>query len=336
MTTTRRRFALGAAALPLLPTALSAQEAAAPLGLELVRETALGLDQLHALVIRQGDETLLEVAPRGAGLDRAANVKSVSKTLLALLTGIAIDRGVLEGPEQRVLPILGRRDFGDARDALTIGHLLSMRGGLASTSGPNYGPWVESADWVGFVLEGDLVDRPGGRYIYSTGSWHVLGAALAEAAGEDLLTLARRWLGGPLDIDFAAWERDPQGYYLGGNQMALSPRHLARVGEMVLAGGRWNGGVVVPEAWIDESWRSRGRSRWTGDGYGYGWFLSRLGGTRMNYGRGYGGQVLAVAPELDLSVAITSDPNRPARSGGYFGDLRRLLAAIARAPEVAV
>ena len=320
-------------------TALALAAAGAPLRAQRVPATgptldgiaarAEALDQLHAIVVRRGDAPLLEAAFRGPGLDRVANVKSVSKTLVALLAGIAIERGALAGVDARVLPLLGRPPAGDARDALTVGHLLAMRAGLASTSGPRYGAWVSSGDWVEFVLGGPLEDRPGGRYVYSTGGWHVLGAVLARVTGRDLLALARDWLGAPLGIDLAPWDRDPQGRYLGGNQMALSPRHLARVGDMVRQDGRWQGRQVVPAAWIEASWRSRGRTPWTGDGYGYGWFLTRVAGRRAAYGRGYGGQLLAVVPSLELTVAVTSDPDSPARSDGHFGDLLALLRATA-------
>ena len=161
--------------------------------------------------------------------------------------------------------------------------------------------------------------------LYSTGSTHVLGAALATATGESLLTLVRRWLGAPLGIDIPAWTRDPQGYYLGGNEMAVSPRALARIGEMIRQGGAWEGDRVVSEDWLAASFRPRTRSPWSGLGYGYGWFLGRAGGTDYALARGYGGQVLAVAPEAGITVVITSDPTRPARSGGYFGELQRFI-----------
>lgn len=317
--TTRRSIILSAPTLLVL-----ARQSAA----RTIEEAARDLGQLHAVSVSVSGREILGIAPRGPGLDRVANVKSVSKTLLALLTGIAIERGVIASPDQKVLPLLGRPPAGDARDALTVGHLLTMRAGLESTSGPRYGAWIASPDWVDTVLEGDLVSSPGGQFIYSTGGWHVLGAALSRAADDDLLSIARRWLGAPLGIDFAPWVRDPQGRYLGGNEMALSPRALRRIGEAVVAGGRWNGAQVVPEGWIDTSWQARARSPWSGDAYGYGWFLTRFAGRNAAYGRGYGGQMLVVVPSRDMVIAITSDPTLPARSGGYFSDLRGLVEQI--------
>ncbi len=321
MTMTRRTFALTGAASLMAPAAIAQ-------GAQGYAQTAAGLDQLHALVVRQGGEDLLAEAYRGGGLSQVANVKSVSKTLVALLTGIAIEKGHLSGVDQAVLPLLGRAETGDALDDLTIGDLLSMRAGLASTSGGNYGTWVSSGDWVDFVLDQELVSAPGGRFIYSTGGWHVLGAALSQASGMSLHRMAQEWLGAPLGVDFAPWVRDPQGRYLGGNEMAVSPQGLARIGEMVLQQGRAGDSQVVPQDWIERSWEPRGRSPFSGDQYGYGWFLTQIAGREASYGRGYGGQVLAVVPSLDLVIAITSDPTLPARSGGYFGDLRNLMEQI--------
>ncbi|MEM7711083.1 MAG: serine hydrolase, partial [Pseudomonadota bacterium] len=178
-------------------------------------------------------------------------------------------------------------------------------------------------------LDQPLEAAPGDRFIYSTGTTHLLGVALARAAGRDLLDLAQSWLGRPMNVDFAPWVADPQGNYLGGNDMALSPRALSRIGRMCLAGGTWNDERVVSRDWLDRAWTPRGRSPWSGDGYGYGWFLTRLDGSSAAYARGYGGQVLAVLPETRTVITVTSDPNLPARSRGYFGQLKGLMERIA-------
>ncbi|WP_346796806.1 serine hydrolase [Halomonas sp. Bachu 37] len=289
------------------------------------------LDQLHSLVIHRQGERLFAEAFRGPALDQPANVKSVSKTLVALLTGIAIDRDILEGPDQRVLPLLGRAPAGDARDELTIGHLLSMQAGLGSTSRGNYGAWIASNDWVDYALNRPLEDQPGSGFIYSTGGWHILGAVLSQVTGQSLHRLAQDWLGDPLDIVIPPWTTDPQGRYFGGNNMAISPLGLARTGDMVLNGGQVDGQHVVSESWIETSWQPRTRSPYSGDQYGYGWFLTTYAGQQVAYARGYGGQMLAVVPSRHLSIAITSDPTKPASSDGYFLDLQRLAERIVEA-----
>ena len=284
--------------------------------------------QLHAILVAHRGETVVAEAFRGGGLAAYANVKSVSKSILSLLLGAAIDRGVVASVEARLAEVAPGLIPPDARpqvSELTLKDLVTLRAGLERTSGPNYGEWIASDDWVADALSRPFVAEPGGRMLYSTGSFHVLGAALAEASGRDLLSLTRAWLGDPLDIRVPPWTRDPQGYYMGGNQMALTPQAMLKIGELVRRRGRWQGRQVLPADWIDACLTPVTRSPYSGLGYGYGWFTTRTHVGRLALARGYGGQIIAVAPEAEITVAITSDPTQPARSGGYFGSLMQLI-----------
>lgn len=322
----RRAVLTGLAAALSAPRVRAAAPLFAPGGIEEAARRAEALGQLHALLVARRGETALARAFRGPAPEWPVNVKSVSKTIVATLAGAAIARGELSGVETPLGDHLTPPPGADPRvGRITVEDLLTMRAGLERTSGPNYGGWVSSADWVADALSRPLVAEPGGRFLYSTGSYHVLGAVLAAAAGRDLLSLARERLGEPLGIAVPPWTRDPQGRYMGGNEMALSPKALLRFGETWRQGGDWEGRQVVEPAWIEASWTPRARSPWSGDRYGYGWFLARMGGRRVAYARGYGGQMVYVVPELELTVAITSDPARPARSDGHVGALHALL-----------
>lgn len=108
--------------------------------------------------------------------------------------------------------------------------------------------------------------------------------------------------------------------------MALSPRALLRFGEMYRLGGTIDDRRVVPEEWIRQSWTPRTRSPFTGDSYGYGWFIREVHGHPVYYAWGYGGQMLFVVPSLALTVVMTSDPTEPSRQDGYVQRLHQLLA----------
>ena len=322
MTLSRRTFLAASAATLALPAGAQTNAFAPAI------ERARSLDQLHSLIVLLDGTPQIEERLRGPALDRPANIKSVSKTIVATLTGIAVDKGVIPDVTATIGDIAPRllpRTADTRTRDITVEDLITLRAGLERTSGPNYGEWVSSGNWVANALARPLVATPGTQMLYSTGSTHILGALLAEATGDSLLTLARTWIGRPLGIDIPAWTRDPQGYYLGGNEMALSPRAMARFGDMIRQGGVWDGTRVVSEAWIDRSLIPVTRSQWSGLGYGYGWFLGRAANHDYALARGYGGQVIAVVPDLEMTIAITSDPTRPARSGGYFGDLQSLI-----------
>ncbi|MEI4485828.1 serine hydrolase [Frigidibacter sp. MR17.14] len=315
--------ALAAPALLALPRGVSAQSDRFARS----RAAAAALDQLHALVILQDGREVLAEAFRGPAPDRAVNVKSVSKTLVASIAGSVMAEGritpatTLAEAAPRLIP----RGADPRVGALTLADFLTMQTGLDRTSGANYGAWVQSRDWVRYVLERPMVGTPGRGMLYSTGSFHVLGAVLSEVTGESLLALARRHLGQQLGVRIDAWTRDPQGFYMGGNNMALSPRAMAAFGEAWRQRGAGPAGRLVPEAWVADSWQPRTRSVFSGDDYGYGWFLFDAGGSRVAYARGYGGQMICVLPDRGLVVAVTSDDSRPARSEGHAGDLKRLL-----------
>ena len=293
-----------------------------------VSQTARGFDQCHALMIRQSGQTVLTERFRGPGLNRAVPIKSVSKTIVAALTGAALDRGELPSVDATIADVApGLIPPGaDRRVAgITVENLVTMQAGLERTSGANYGEWVSSSNWVANALGRPFVAEPGARMLYSTGSFHILGAVLSEVSGQSLLALARQRLGAPLGFDIPAWTRDPQGRYLGGNEMALTLNAMVSFGEMYRLGGQFGGAQVLSRDWVAQSLERRTQSYFSGLDYGYGWFLGQGGGVSYALARGYGGQIICIAPDIELTLAITSDPTRPARSGGYFGDLQGLL-----------
>lgn len=284
--------------------------------------------RVHAVIVARDGQAVFEKVFRGPDLDTAVNIKSLAKTFMAALTGAAIHHAVIESVNRPVVSLLGDRapDRTDPRlDDITVAHLLSMSSGLQRTSGQGYGAWVNSDDWVKHALTRPFVDTPGDDMQYSTGDYHVLAAALSEASGGSLLALSRTWIGEPLNIRIPAWDRDPQGIYFGGNNMRLSPRALLQLGELYRNDGMANGERLLPVDWVSESWTARVRSPWSGDDYGYGWFIRQADGLSIYYGRGYGGQMLYVIPELALTVVITADPTPPSRRGGDVDRLHRIL-----------
>ena len=316
----RRSLIAGAAAFAAMPAHAQA------LGASFDRARAL--EQCNGLVVFKDGLELAAETFRGPSMTRAVPIKSVSKTLVAALTGAAIDRGEIASLDATLSDVApGLIPSGaDPRVAdITMENLITMQAGLERTSGRNYGAWVSSSNWVSNALSRPIVAEPGSRMLYSTGSFHVLGAVLTEVSGESLLSLARSRLGRPLGIDIPAWTRDPQGRYLGGNEMALTMVAMSRFGEMYRQGGQYDGVQVLSPDWVARSFVTRTRSQFSGLAYGYGWFLGRSGGTDYALARGYGGQIICIVPDLGLTIAITSDPTRPARSAGYFGDLMRLI-----------
>lgn len=290
--------------------------------------TAEALPQLRSIIVARDGRPVIERAFRGPSLDVPVNIKSAAKTVLSAVAGAAIDRKVLQGLDQPVAPILGRRVpvSADPRvRRITVEHLLSMEAGLEPTSGSNYGRWVSSRDWVGFALGRPFVADPGGPMLYSTGTSHILSAVLTAASGKTTHELARTWIAQPLGIAIPPWPRDPQGIYFGGNDMLMSPRALLAFGELYRNRGLHKGVRVLPKSWVDDSWRSRGgRSPWTGYTYGLGWWIRSAGRHPVYFAWGYGGQMVYVVPSLALTAVMTSNAN----ARGVDGHVQALHAMV--------
>ncbi|MEM7258344.1 MAG: serine hydrolase, partial [Pseudomonadota bacterium] len=320
---TRRRLLGGALALAACQ-AVTAQTN----GWQQVVQQARALDQCRAMVIYQHGQPVLVERFRGPPINELVAIKSVSKTIIAALAGVAVDRGEIPSMKStlgELIPELIPPGAATQVAAITVENLVTMQAGLERTSGPGYNKWITSSNWIESALLRPMVAEPGTQMLYSTGSYHVLGAILSKVTGTSLLTLARYRLGRPLNIEIPAWTRDPQGHYLGGNEMALTMDAMIRFGEMYRNGGMVGGTRVLSEDWVTRSQQPVTRSMFSGLGYGYGWFIGEKGGTSYSMARGYGGQIICVIPDLALTLAITSDPTLPARIGGYFGYLLRLI-----------
>ena len=331
-------FSIPASVLILVFGAATASAQQASIArVEQVLEGAARHEPLRAVVVALDGNIVAERGYNGYTPATSTNIKSASKSIISALVGIAIDRELLEGPGQPIAPLLADdlpADPDPRLHEITIGNLLSMQAGLERTSGPNYGRWVASDNWVRAALARPFVDEPGGQMLYSTGSSHLLSAILTRVTGRSMRELARDWLGPLQAFEIGGWDRDPQGIYFGGNQMAMSTRSLLAFGELYRNGGRTRAGEqLVPEQWIESSWEPRTQSRFTGDDYGYGWFLRRIGGHDVHYAWGYGGQMLYIVPSLDLTMAITSNENAPSARTGYRDDLHDLLRRVIESVE---
>lgn len=332
----RSRLLLASTVCAMLGAASAAASAPSASSLASLESDSAELNRIHSVVIAYDGGIIHEIHQGGPGVASPANIKSLSKTVLAAITGAAIEADIIESVDQPMVDLFGEHlpsGIDPKVSEITVAHLLAQQAGLERTSGSNYGAWVASDNWVNDAITRPFVDEPGGEMLYSTGTSHLLSAALTHASGETTHSLAQRLLGDPLNITIRPWLRDPQGIYFGGNDMQLSPRALIEVGELYRNDGlviddAGNEQRVLPDGWVEASWQPRGTSRWTGDGYGFGWFITQLAGEDVYYGRGYGGQALFVIPERKTTVVITSDPTPPSPGGQFQQRLNGLVEGL--------
>jgi CubicO group peptidase (beta-lactamase class C family) len=301
--------------------------------LDAVYARAAALPRLRSLLVLQGDSLRRERYFHGARAEQPANVKSASKSIVSALVGIAIARGHIR-LDQTVGELLPSetRGLDSAHRAITVEDLLTMRTGLQTTSFDQYGAFVSSRNWVRHALTRPVVAArgEGGPMIYSTGSTHILSAALTRATRQTTWAFARRELA-PLGIRLRPWTTDPQGVFFGGNEMRLTPREMLAFGRLYLDGGRAPDGTrVLPRAWIDSSWVARTSSGWSGHAYGYGWWMRDAHGHRVYFAWGYGGQFVFVIPSASMVVVATSDPEPAQRERGHLDAVHSLVDELLR------
>jgi CubicO group peptidase (beta-lactamase class C family) len=293
----------------------------------LALERAALLPHLQALIIARDGVIQAEQSFRGPSLDTPVPIKSISKSVISALVGIAIEQGKLPGVDQPIASFFPSyiKPSSDSRlHKITVGHLLTMQSGLIRTSGPAYAAWVNSKNWVRYILAAPMIAEPGGDMVYSTGNSHLLSAILTRATGKSTFAFARDALARPLGIELAPWQRDPQGVFMGGNQMQMSAHALVKLGELYRNRGVHADRQLVPAAWIDASLTPRCRSMFSGQLYGYGWFIASVADQPLYFAWGYGGQFIFVLPGLKLTVVTTSQSDGP-RDFEHLGAIFELL-----------
>ena len=129
----------------------------------------------------------------------------------------------------------------------------------------------------------------------------------------------------PMNIQVGGWDRDPQGYYMGGNNMALSPQDMLKIGQMVLNGGTYNGQRILSARWLKDSFRTYTRSNYNPYNYGYMWWKKTVAGYQVHFAWGYGGQYIFMIPALDAVVVMTGSLRYASQSRSYKDSVFSLL-----------
>ncbi len=279
-----------------------------PAALADVYAKAQKMTYLHSLLVLRRGKLVAERYFNGYTAYATDNVRSVSKSILSALVGIALQRGHFKSVDQNLaslLPdIVSETQYAD-KMPVTLKHLLTMNSGLASMRRKAYRAWVQSENWVTHILEKPLAWKPGTGYASSTGDSHLVAVALAKAVGTSAFDFAQTHLFTPLGIRLTAWTTDPQGYYHGGTNMFLTPRDMAKFGLLYLHQGQYHGRQIVPAAWVAESTDTQATSGLRD--FGYYWRKPKFGTHEAFSANGYAGQFIVVVPSLELVVVTTAD-----------------------------
>jgi len=270
---------------------------------------------LDCLLIIKNGYIVAEKYYNGYNKSKAHNVKSVSKSFLSAITGIALREGYIENLDLKMLsffPEYNKPSLDARKKSITIGHLLTMRAGWQHER-YNYTQLYDSPNWIKSTIEFPLTYDPGSTFSYNTFETHLLSAILTKSSGMSTKELMEKYLLNPMDISLDKWEKGPGGYYFGGNSMEFTPRDMAVLGYLYLHNGFMNGKQIVPADWVEKSLTNfTGFSgKYWGDlknyNYGYLWWLGEINNYKLFLALGYGGQFVIVNPELNMIVVTTAE-----------------------------
>jgi CubicO group peptidase (beta-lactamase class C family) len=284
-------------------------------------------DKINSCLVHYQGDIVYEFYRNNKMKDKLHKVNSVTKSLLSILIGIAIDKGYIKGINQSIGDFFSNLD--GAKAEIKIGHLLTMTPGY---DWPEFGSWggrpmpmINSKDWVKFVLERKMVDTPGENMYYNSGASHLLSAILQKATGQPGTQFADHYLFHPLGITEYDWYFDSKGIVIGGFGLSLKAEDMLKIGRLMLEKGRWGGRSIISESWIKESTVGRYLIYRQFGYYGYHWWVLDSGegdketGPQIFFAMGYGGQYIIVAPTHQLIVVFTSDNyGDPTKPLNYF------------------
>ena len=239
---------------------------------------------------------------------------SVTKSFTSALVGMAIQKGFIDGVNHPVLNLFADRQVANLdtrKQAMTLEHLLTMSSGLEwpesgsayTTTDNPYVRMMRSPDWVQFVLDRPMAEQPGARFNYNSGTSHLLSAIVQKTTRTSTLAFAQEYLFGPLGITAVDWGTDAAGVAVGGSDLRLTPRDMAKFGYLYLKGGAWAGQQIVPAEWVKASTIKHIKSTDAALDYGYQWWIGPDGSFAAH---GLGGQYIFVRPRQDLVVVFTS------------------------------
>ncbi len=288
------------------------------------------LRDLHGVVVARGDAIAVEAYWPGVdeawgrrlgevahGPEELHDLRSVAKSVVSLLYGVALERGLVPPPDAPLYQAFP--DYADlavekSRSEILVRHALTMTLGLEwDETGPytsleNSEVAMEHAeDRIRFVLSRPIVSPPGEQWRYSGGATALIARLIEDGAGKPLDEFAAETLFGPLGIERFEWVKGADGVCAAASGLRMTARGLLKIGLLVLRGGVWGARQIVPESWLEASFAPAACVE-PGIDYGYFWRLATDLPPPPGWDRappwvggfGNGGQRLFVCKELDL------------------------------------
>lgn len=272
---------------------------------------------IYSLVVSIKDSIVYAQSFNGKKEDELFNNQSLTKSIEAVLIGIAIDKGFIPSMDSKIvdfLPVL--KDDPDKRKLnITIGDVMNQASGLWHEDLRRMDIYLKQNDPSGYVLKQPLNSDPGSELHYNNAASHILSVILTKATGQTTLAFAQQYLFEPLDIHKVEWPAMKDGYNDGSGLLSvrLNTVDVNKIGRLLLNNGRYKGQQVVSSNWVQALLNPSKLypAPWglTNTTYGLCFYHRTYQQEKMMFGMGWGGQYLILLPGLDAVISVNQEVN---------------------------
>jgi len=272
---------------------------------------------INSIIVVKHGKLLVEEYFNGSDPYALHDIRSAGKSFTSALVGIAIDKDLIKGVDERLLSYFPgvecSNDWDPRKDDIALKHVLSMSFGLAEPG--EYPAWENrrwyTVHWIGDVLCQSIEYEPGSRFDYDSAAAALFGPIIEQVSGMSVGQFAENFLFRPLGIERYRWFILPSGKEYTGGGFRMRPRDMAMFGQLYLQKGMWNGKQLISKEWVEESTRAHLLANAQLDQhYGYYWWRETFPidnrWIESYFASGNGGNKIYVFPTEDLVVVITA------------------------------
>lgn len=273
---------------------------------------------IHSIIIYKNNKELYASYYNGFNSDSLNNLKSITKSIISLLVGIAVDKGYIKDLQQPAISYFDECKLDantiTSKKNITIENLLLMKSGIKWDNRALIKDdwWYNKSPHCFFLKEFPMEVKPGTKFSYNSAVAHLTSGIVSRATGESTLNFAKKNLFIPLGIHNVAWGQDGAGEYYGNSELSLLPKDLLTIGKMLLNNGIYKGKRILSKSWIKKM-TTKAYDATSFMNYGYMWMTSKTKDPYFFFAGGSGGQHLFIVPEKNI-VAVTTGHWNNARS----------------------
>lgn len=305
--------------IPTNPASVKINEDSLAVLFDLIRSTAH--PDFRAIMVIKDGKLAVEQYFNSFWRTNIHDIRSAGKSVTSMLAGIAIDQGLFK-PTDPVFSFFpeykNHKNKSTEKSKITINDLLVMSSGLASDDYDDNSPGREEFmtrenDYLKFVCDLPMSFKPGERYAYSSVVAFLLGAVVEKTSGMRLEDFARKHLFGPIGITEFFWQKSPKGINTGMGNLYFQARDYAKLGQVMLQNGKWNGQQIISKDFVEKSFQVKfdiSKEDPFAYGYGYMWYVAKeeIKGKEIDiyFASGNGGNKIFVIPSLNMVVTTFS------------------------------